>query len=356
MFYEAEYAISHYMGVLILRWPDDPSPLPGTPGLPRIQLTDEDLTVDHGYQVLNELALARVVTEIEQHHAIGSCSAPEEHGDQCPGGSGRCRTFGDSAAELAVSSSRAVRQRRRWLGSLRGYRLRRICTCWTRPPPQQRAPRTGFGARACRTSLTGVTVRVARVVRGRPCRVARPGERGRNAVACVSESTVPGVSSIPMRNTSQPLAGRSVFLSSGIPNRTQWSGGFEPMEIAHAVVACARAVLSFGGTLRTAAHPTIAPLLLYLAREFPKDPTQPPSIIIYQSWLFQDRLPQETYDMAEGGLADVRWTAAADDGRADQRDTWGTSLAIMRTEMFQNNDLVAAVFIGGMKVSRRNST
>ena len=71
VFYEADYAVSHYMGVLILRWPGDPVELPGTPGLPRIQLADADLTTDHGYQILTDVALARVVGEIERHHAIG---------------------------------------------------------------------------------------------------------------------------------------------------------------------------------------------------------------------------------------------------------------------------------------------
>jgi hypothetical protein len=52
--------------------------------------------------------------------------------------------------------------------------------------------------------------------------------------------------------------------------------------------------------------------------------------------------------MAEGGLADVRWTPAASDGDPDERSTWGSSLTIMRTAMFQNDGLTAGVFIGGM--------
>src|SRR5258706_5370238 len=101
-------------------------------------------------------------------------------------------------------------------------------------------------------------------------RVACARERGRHAVPGVSEVSGLGASWYPMRSESQALAGRNVFLSSGIPDPAQWAGSFYAMEIAHAVVACARAVLSYGGTLLTAAHPTIAPLLLYLAREFPQ--------------------------------------------------------------------------------------
>lgn len=71
VFYEVDYAISHYMGVLIVRWPGGPTPIPGTPGLPRLDLCDEDLAIDHEYQALTDASLARVVAGIESAHAIG---------------------------------------------------------------------------------------------------------------------------------------------------------------------------------------------------------------------------------------------------------------------------------------------
>jgi hypothetical protein len=71
VFYEVEYALSHSMGVLVLTWPGDPAPLPGTVGLPRLQIREDELLEDHGYQILSEAAVDRVLEEIERHHALG---------------------------------------------------------------------------------------------------------------------------------------------------------------------------------------------------------------------------------------------------------------------------------------------
>ena len=152
----------------------------------------------------------------------------------------------------------------------------------------------------------------------------------------------------PMRVAGLPLSGRFIFLSSGIPNSVDWVGDFEPMEIAHAVVACARAILSLGGRLLLATHPTIAPLLLYLANEFPRQPDEPVPVVIYQSRLFTDRLPRETHEMAATGLAELRWTPAAPGGDPAIRSTWLPSVQAMRSAMLSEQEIVAAVFIGGM--------
>jgi hypothetical protein len=72
VFFEIDYALSHTMGTLIIRWPDDPPPIPGSPGLPRIPLSAEDLVSDdHGYDILTDAALDRLVGEIEAAHASG---------------------------------------------------------------------------------------------------------------------------------------------------------------------------------------------------------------------------------------------------------------------------------------------
>ena len=60
--------------------------------------------------------------------------------------------------------------------------------------------------------------------------------------------------------------GRALFLSASIPDPERWSGPFDALEVTDAVVALARASLTRGYALVTAAHPTIAPLLL---RELP---------------------------------------------------------------------------------------
>lgn len=154
---------------------------------------------------------------------------------------------------------------------------------------------------------------------------------------------------VSMRSGVLALSGRSVFLSSSIPSSARWEGNYDAMEITHAVVACARAVLSVGGTIVTAAHPTISPLLLYVAGEFPRISGQAPSIIVYQSRLFEEDLPVETSEMAKGGVADLRWTRAVrGDDQSDSRK-WGRSLFQMRLQMLTNESPFAAVFIGGME-------
>jgi hypothetical protein len=59
--------------------------------------------------------------------------------------------------------------------------------------------------------------------------------------------------------------GRTLFLSASIPDPERWDGEFDALAITDAVVALARTFLSAGWRLVTAAHPTIAPLLLYVA-------------------------------------------------------------------------------------------
>lgn len=70
VFYEVEYALSHFMSLCIISWPAAPE-LPGTPGLPRVRLTDDELVEDHNYNVLSPEALARVVAAVEEAHARG---------------------------------------------------------------------------------------------------------------------------------------------------------------------------------------------------------------------------------------------------------------------------------------------
>src|SRR5947209_17144556 len=92
----------------------------------------------------------------------------------------------------------------------------------------------------------------------------------------------------PTRDTGDSrLAGIRIFLSTSIPNVKRWDGEFDALAITDAVVATGRAVLTEGGQLITAAHPTIAPLLLYLAREVDAIETAGPSVLVYQSKLFE---------------------------------------------------------------------
>lgn len=72
VFDEVDYALSHTMGTLILQWPNDPEPVPGSKGLGREPLAAADLTTDaHGYDILTDAALDRVVGLVEMAHAQG---------------------------------------------------------------------------------------------------------------------------------------------------------------------------------------------------------------------------------------------------------------------------------------------
>ena len=72
VFDEVDYALSHTMGTLILQWPGVVTEVPGTMGVPRIRLTDDDVTEDsHGYEVLKPAALDVLVRDVETAHAYG---------------------------------------------------------------------------------------------------------------------------------------------------------------------------------------------------------------------------------------------------------------------------------------------
>jgi hypothetical protein len=69
---EVDYALSHTMGTLILRWPEDPTAVPGSPGVPRLALDSSDLIRDaHGFEILSDAALDRVIERVEAAHANG---------------------------------------------------------------------------------------------------------------------------------------------------------------------------------------------------------------------------------------------------------------------------------------------
>lgn len=72
VFDEVDYALSHTMGTLILRWPGDPPLVPGSNSLPRLRLTPAELTSDsHGFDVLTDVGLDHAVAQVEAAHAQG---------------------------------------------------------------------------------------------------------------------------------------------------------------------------------------------------------------------------------------------------------------------------------------------
>lgn len=143
------------------------------------------------------------------------------------------------------------------------------------------------------------------------------------------------------------LAGVSVFLAASIPDPDRWSGTFDPREITDAVVAAARAVISAGATLVTGAHPTITPLLLDVASEFPVR-VNAPRVLVYQSALFEEVLPRAARWFAEDGVGELRMTKAAPGDRIEPGFR-AESLSFMRETMFTQTHPAAGIFIGGMQ-------
>jgi hypothetical protein len=72
VFDEVTYALSHFMGILILQWPGEPKPVPGSDGLDRLALSSRDIERDqHGFDVLTGQALEMVLRRAEEAHAVG---------------------------------------------------------------------------------------------------------------------------------------------------------------------------------------------------------------------------------------------------------------------------------------------
>ena len=144
----------------------------------------------------------------------------------------------------------------------------------------------------------------------------------------------------------QVLRDVRVFLGSSIPNAVRWRGYFDPHEITDAVVAAARAILTAGGTLVTGAHPTIAPLLLYVAAESSTTPEKP-RVLVYQSELFENIMPRETRRFEADRIGKLNLTPPVP-GERPEPGHWDGSLRIMRERMFNETRPRAGIFIGGM--------
>lgn len=148
----------------------------------------------------------------------------------------------------------------------------------------------------------------------------------------------------PMRTEKGPSG--TIFLSGSIPDPARWEGEFDPLEITDAVVTFARECLTENFRIVTAAHPTLAPLLLYVAAEFP--PSTEPLVLIYQSLLFDNVLPTATRRFEAAGVGTLVWTEAHE-GDHPEPGKWESSLEIMRTQMLEETNPDGAVFIGGME-------
>ena len=135
------------------------------------------------------------------------------------------------------------------------------------------------------------------------------------------------------------LAGARVFLSASFPagSRGERYRPYDPAEIADAVTALARALFIAGGSVVFGGHPTITPLVLYVATEHRVQDR----VAVYQSNWFKDDVPRETIRLQDLGVGQIVWTERGTDIR--------TSLELMRTRMLEETNPRAGIFIGGME-------
>ncbi|HHN8307719.1 hypothetical protein ACMGDF_08275 [Morganella morganii] len=127
----------------------------------------------------------------------------------------------------------------------------------------------------------------------------------------------------------------SIFLSASIPviGRGHYHETANPFLIQCAVRELVIAIIRkhkivWGG------HPAITPMIWNLCEDLGQKYSE--SVILYQSNYFEDRFPEET-----ALFNNVIFTPATQGDR-------DRSLEIMREAMLSRDDLVAAVFIGGM--------
>jgi hypothetical protein len=156
----------------------------------------------------------------------------------------------------------------------------------------------------------------------------------------------------------RPLSGRRAFLSASIPDRNQWQGEFDPLEITDAVIACVSAIWTAGGKILCGGHPAITPLLLRVAHDFKstdrgRNPEREPLVTVYQSELYRQLVPAETRHLEAEGLGRLEFVPA-EPGDRPRRPENERSLERMRAAMLaKENDPAFAVFIGGMDGIRK---
>lgn len=127
-----------------------------------------------------------------------------------------------------------------------------------------------------------------------------------------------------------------IFLSASVPlpsRNREFFDTADVLAIREAIKALVEVVLPVG-RITCGGHPAITPLLALFAREANLDHNK---VAIYQSKLFEDRLPPE---LAE--FVDIHMVPAV----ASNRDA---SLTAMRRAMITSRSFSAAVIIGGME-------
>ena len=135
------------------------------------------------------------------------------------------------------------------------------------------------------------------------------------------------------------LQRKPVFLSASYPPRegNKKYPPSDPGEITDAVVDFARRILEYNGTLTTAAHPMITPILTHAARVLEVKN----ALTVFRSDWYNRKWTPEIEEIENDELGTVIRSRNA----VDQEK----SLNIMRQMMIQDSCYAGALFIGGME-------
>lgn len=157
----------------------------------------------------------------------------------------------------------------------------------------------------------------------------------------------------------------TILLSASVPNpKTEFAiSPAERTNLDEAVMSLARAIFSSCGRLVFGGHPTISPLIATIAGEYAppsedvasrKDPLGNVLAGIYQSRIFEGRVPFETLLLFRLGFARIVWIDPApgeswnDDDPRTPSEKYKNSLVKMRRRMIADSDPDAMVCAGGM--------
>jgi len=179
---------------------------------------------------------------------------------------------------------------------------------------------------------------------------------------------------IPQLTPRYRLHGVSIFLSASVPTperREEYERIPEaPLRIEEAVVCIARAIFMEGGTLVFGGHPSISPLVARVVDHYylpaPAEKThrggdreshdvqwKNPSLVIYQSRVWEKHWAETTERLARHPLVRIEWTKGVDGESVDpavkDRPQAPRSMKKMREEMVENTSPIAMIAIGGMK-------
>jgi|SRR5271166_3721063 len=135
------------------------------------------------------------------------------------------------------------------------------------------------------------------------------------------------------------LRQRSVFLSASFPSgvRGEAFPASDPAAVTDAVTAIVRAILAANGRLVFGGHPTISPLVLFVAAE----QASRDRVDAYQSQWFEGEIPEETRRLEELGFGSIHWTP--------REPSLPQSLKVMREAMLAETRPSGALFVGGME-------